>query len=100
MKLNGSWGLGEYFMHKEKLIILVVALVVLAGFLYWFFALRGEVAVPEPEEVQEVGLSDESETKSLGEQLLEKAQNPVKGAVPELETVVNPVEGLYKNPFE
>lgn len=83
-------------MHKEKLLILVAVLVVLAGFAYWYFALRGAATAPG----EEVGLSDESETQSLGVQLLEKAQNPVKDTVPQLKSTVNPLEGLYKNPFE
>lgn len=81
-------------VHKERLAIIIAILVLAAGFLYWYFALR-ERAVTPPIETP-AG----AQPASLGEQLLEKAQNPIKGEVPELAPVTNPIEGLYKNPFE
>ena len=82
-------------MHKEKILIIVAVLVILTGFAYWYFALRELAAILPPVETEEG-----AQPASLGEQLLEEAQNPLKGEVPELKPVVNPVEGLYENPFE
>lgn len=80
--------------HKERLVILIAVLVLAAGFLYWYFALREQPVAP-PIETEEG-----AQPASLGEQLLEKAQNPIKGEVPKLDPVTNPIEGLYKNPFK
>lgn len=82
-------------MHKEKLLILAAVLVLAAGFAYWYFVMREQAVVLPPIETEEG-----AQPASLGEQLLEEAQNPLKGEVPELKPVVNPVEGLYKNPFD
>ena len=38
---------------------------------------------------------------NLGTELYDKAQNPVKGKIPDtVPTVTNPIDGVYKNPFE
>ncbi|MEK9180106.1 MAG: hypothetical protein AAB897_01705 [Patescibacteria group bacterium] len=80
--------------HKERLIILIAVLILLAGFAYWFFVLRGVSPVIETP----VGEFDGP--ASLGAQLAEEAQNPLKNALPAVAPDVNPIEGLYKNPFE
>lgn len=71
-----------------KMAIAAIILAVAAAVL--FFALRGPAPAPAG--------------PSLGEQLLEKIQNPVKGELPEAnpfkESEINPFQDVYKNPFE
>ena len=81
-------------MHKERLIILVAVIVLAAGFAYWYFALREQPAVFE------TPVGELEGPASLGAQIAEEAQNPIKGEVPTVAPQVNPIEGLYKNPFE
>ncbi len=74
---------------KAKLpVVIVVLVLVVAGIL--FFVLRRPAPAPAG--------------PSLGEQLLDKVQNPVKGQVPEAnpftETETNPFFNVYQNPFE
>ena len=80
--------------HKERLIILIAVLILAAGFAYWYFALREKPADLTPP------IGELEGPTSLGAQIAEEAQNPIKGNVPTVAPQVNPIGGLYKNPFE
>ena len=86
-------------MHRQHVLVIVFILLVAAAVFYWFFVLR-EQAGEQAAIIPPIETPEGPQPASLGEQLLEKAQNPIKGEVPELAPVVNPIEGLYKNPFE
>jgi hypothetical protein len=91
--------------HYTLAAIVVVAAAALA---WWFVssyapAPAGEVGVPAPTAPQSVAPEAPAPavaTSSLGASILEKAQNPVQGKVPELSPTANPVKDVYKNPFE
>ena len=74
-------------MEKKALVVLVVAVILaVAGFFYWkyYYQLPPEEAVPVGEK-----------SADLGSELYREANNPIEGEIPG-----NPLEGLYKNPFE
>lgn len=75
---------------KITLIGLVVLIAVLAVVGWWWS--QRPVAPPKAEE----------KPASLGAQVFEKTQNPVKEELQQtnpFEGVANPLEGVYKNPF-
>ena len=78
-------------MHKERLIILIAVIAVVAGFLYWYFVFRVNAPLESP-------LAEEP--ASLGGQIGAEAQNPIRDDLPTFAPDVNPIDGLYKNPFE
>ena len=83
--------------HREKVVVAVAAIVIAALALYWFFVLQGREAVaPGPE----AGLIPAEEAQGLGEQISEEVANPIEGELPAVAPEVNPIEDLYKNPFE
>lgn len=73
-------------MEKKALVVVVVAVILaVAGFFYW-----KNYYTPPMEEVAEIEKSTD-----LGSELYRQATNPVEGELP-----TNPLEGVYKNPFE
>jgi flagellar basal body-associated protein FliL len=90
----------ESHTGRNATLIIAAALVILAvGFIYyWFFA---RTPVPAPEAAPAVGETAPAAPADLGSELYEKATNPVAGSLPEtVAPVPNPVEGIYRNPFE
>lgn len=90
---------------KTPVISIVLALIVVASFLvYWFVIRGGAPVVPSaPDEAIAPPVGEVIDKPSLGSELFEKAVNPIKGAVPEPATiapVTNPLQGAYVNPFE
>ena len=84
---------------KIELILIVVAVaVVVALFGYWYFVMRiGEAPPP----AAEPSVAPLAEPSSLGETIYEQAQNPIQNEIPAADNpTVNPIEGVYKNPFE
>lgn len=83
--------------RNMSLVIAAAVVILAAGFLYyWFFARTP--AVPGEVETQ---IKEEPAPADLGSQIYEKAANPVAGELPDtVAPVPNPVEGIYKNPFE
>ena len=74
-------------MEKKALAVLVVAVILaVAGFFYW----RNYYTPPTKETVPAEG-----ESTDLGSEIYRKANNPIEGELP-----TNPLEGVYKNPFE
>ncbi len=73
-------------IEKKVLVAIIVAVVLaVAGFFYW-----KNYYTPPAEEVTET-----EESTDLGSELYRQATNPVEGQLPD-----NPLEGVYKNPFE
>lgn len=72
-----------------------VAVVVFAGIVFWYVQTRKAPEIP--------GLIPREEA-SLGAQLFEEAANPVKEKFPETNPFeaaeTNPLDKIYKNPFE
>lgn len=82
---------------RNSLIFCVVIVLIIAGAAYWHLFLR-KAATPESEAPQ--GL-ETPEQVDLGSTLYEQAQNPIENKLPStVSPVPNPVEGIYKNPFE
>lgn len=83
------------------LVIIVVIVLVLAGVLYWYLAVRQvEVEEAEVEEVPPAGAGAIEEEADFGSELFERASNPIEGKIPEAGiTVPNPLQGVYDNPF-
>ena len=64
----------------------IAVILAVAGFFYW-----KKYYTPPPQEAAETQAS----TTDLGSELYGQANNPIQGELPE-----NPIEGVYKNPFE
>jgi len=76
--------------NKQKIIIIVVAavLVVAAGIGFWFWSKSKQTP---------------KETPTLGGQIFDKTQNKLQGHVPNtnpFKDQKNPLDAIYKNPFE
>lgn len=72
--------------NKQKIIIIaaVAVLTIAVGIGFWYWS------------------KSKQEAPSLGDQLFEKTQNPLKGKLPEtnpFKEQVNPFDTIYKNPF-
>ncbi|MBI2120308.1 MAG: hypothetical protein HYT94_01640 [Parcubacteria group bacterium] len=99
-------GSQEKKVKKEKYIISVVVfiLAILVAYLAWSVNKAPEAA-PEQAPVlapiaKEAPPMPETEP-SLGGDIYEQTQNPVKDKIPEsVAPVSNPIGGAYKNPFE
>ncbi|MEK7464311.1 MAG: hypothetical protein AAB617_00855 [Patescibacteria group bacterium] len=86
-------------MSKSKTIwILIVVLIVVAAIYFWYGGYGEEwypgTAINPPSGATVV-------TPDLGSDLYEQAQNPIKDQLPSTNnTVPNPLEGVYENPFK
>jgi len=85
---------------KNLLIIAAVVIVVVAALILWFYQTQRTTAPQGPSTAG--APPGAGEPKTLGEEIFEKSQNPVAD---KLQTVnpagrANPLEGVYKNPFE
>ncbi len=73
-------------MEKKALVVVVVAVILaVAGFFYW----KTYYTPPVREEAPAKKSAD------LGSEIYREANNPIEGELPG-----NPLEGVYKNPFE
>jgi hypothetical protein len=101
--INKMDGIPESHTGRNVTVTIVVALVIAAaGFLYYWYLVRTS-ALPRgaPLSQETPSVPAEAAPADLGSKLYEKAANPVAGELPEtLAPVPNPVEGIYKNPFE
>ena len=81
---------------RIKLIVIpVIVVIIVAVALYLYFSVKKSPGAPPPAAPQ---TADGPET--LGGKIYEGASNPIQDKVPTVNPVTNPVEGLYKNPFE
>ena len=74
-------------MESKKLIlIIIVALILVAGVGFWYWS-----------------KSKQAPSSSLGSEIFDKTQSPLEGQVPDtnpFKDQKNPLDSLYKNPFE
>lgn len=85
---------------KKEILIVVVALLiaVLGAFFYWYW-LSSQPTYKQPEVEQPAAAFIEN--TDIGSEIYSKANNPVEDKLPEtLAPIANPIEGIYKNPFE
>ena len=92
--------------NKQKLIIMavVVVFVATAGIGFWFWSQKsGQGIFPQLSNPTTKELSPAEVEVSLGSQILEQTQNPLKGKLPPTnpfeETETNPLKEVYQNPF-
>lgn len=84
---------------KYKIIIGVGAvLLVLIGLIFWLWS-KKVITVPQKPTVMPIKIQE-----TLGEQVFEKSQNPIKDKLPETNPFenekVNPLKDIYTNPFK
>ncbi len=85
-------------MSKEKFVI-IIAVIVLVGALYWYlFIKKGSFSFPL--KTSQPTTQPAAQPQTLGGKIYEGAKNPIQNKVPTLSPVANPVQGLYKNPFQ
>ncbi len=86
--------------QKEKIIIAVGVVVILALAAYWYFVLRGKISTAPAPVAPGAPPAAATPPPSLGEKIYNQSQNPIQGKVPATNNpAVNPIEGAYKNPF-
>ncbi len=75
----------------EKIWIIIVLILLLVGGAYYLIS-SGKLSNP---------LNKNTATSSLGGQIYNQTQNPLKDKIPETNPFgkVNPFKGVYKNPF-
>lgn len=73
-------------------VLVLIGTVVLIG--NYFYSIKKEVLVTEPviEKVEQPA--------GLGAGLFEDVDNPIEDKIPTVQTTVNPIKEIYKNPFE
>ena len=87
--------------HKKPIILIVVAVAILAviAAMAWYSGDRRETPVPSSSSQPPAGSAIAS--PDLGSTIYEDAKNPIGDKLPESAAPVpNPIEGIYKNPFE
>ncbi len=83
-------------MSKVKLLLIaVIIFIVVAVVFYLYLSLKKSPTELNPSKSQPA-----AGTNTLGGSIYAQSQNPIQGKVPALNPVSNPVQGLYKNPFE
>ena len=83
-------------MIKTKLVIVPIVVVVVAAVaFYLYLSVKKSPVVSTPTTPQPT-----AQTETLGGKIYEGASNPIQDKVPTVNPVTNPVQGLYKNPFE
>ncbi|MBI2011069.1 MAG: hypothetical protein HYS89_02500 [Candidatus Colwellbacteria bacterium] len=92
-------------MGNKKLITIIVVLILLAlGAGFWFWSQKGgrgispQLSVPTAKELSPAEIKG-----SLGGQIFEQTQNPLKNKLPPTnpfeKTETNPLKDVYQNPF-
>lgn len=84
-------------MTNTKLIVIIVACIAAAALLYWYFSMR---ITPTPSSSGNLAAPATSAPQTLGSAIYQGATNPIQDKIPDVNPVTNPVQGLYKNPFE
>jgi len=93
--LNNSFVSNNKISQKKILLIASsIAIIIITGLFIWYY-LQSQKSKEE-----ETNLPNNETSQDLGSQLFEEVNNPVRGAIPSTNPVVNPVEDIYKNPFE
>lgn len=83
-----------------KIIVVLILLFVATGIVLWWY---GQSALPSPSSLTlpSPPAAAVATPGDLGSSLLEKSKNPLGDKLPEpTPPIPNPVENIYKNPFE
>ena len=77
----------------SKIVLIIILILALLGGVAYFLISSGKLSNP---------LNKNTQTTSLGGQIYNQTQNPLKDKIPETNpfSKVNPFKGVYKNPFE
>ena len=90
-------------MEEKKSIVLIVGAVVIAaavGVAAWYFQGIRPKNVAAPRTAQPIAGAP-APASDLGSSIYEHAKNPIQGKLPaSVAPVTNPIQGVYKNPFE
>lgn len=88
---------------KPIVIAVVIALVIAGGIGFWYWQKKGGLGTGRQASPSARELSPAEIGGSLGGQLFEKTQNPIKDKLPPTnpfeKTETNPLKGVYQNPF-
>ncbi len=77
--------------------VVVLVVLVAAGYFIWVNYARPVATLPTPTPLTK----EEASKADLGSQLYEKSQNPISDKLPDtVTTVPNPIQDIYKNPFQ
>lgn len=102
-------------MQNKQNLILIIAIIVVAGVIAYggYIVLHSTTApsvkapaasapaAPSVAPVAPALVSATTTPQSLGTTIYEQSQNPLQGKVPVAgNPAVNPIEGVYKNPFQ
>lgn len=87
-------------MNKQVITITAVV-VALALLLVGWYAFKDRETAPTGTPTAGTSSAAPAEEGSLGTDIAEKAQNPIKGELPTVDPSagINPLEGVYQNPF-
>ena len=87
---------------RTRIILIAAACVVAAILFYLFFSLKAGPTFPGGKQPAPSGEATQKITtpQTLGGAIYEGAKNPIQNKLPDVNPVSNPVQGLYKNPFE
>ena len=88
--------------YEQKIIILLLIAVILAVFAVWHVFLGNKSApiVEAPVVTAPPPVTPAKTGANLGTQIYQQAQNPIQDKVPSTQNpAVNPIQGIYKNPF-
>ena len=89
-------------VNKQVLFGVIFLIVFITAVITWYAFSKKEEALPQNQNIGASGQSSAAPNGSLGAEISEKAQNPIKGELPNTNPVgdnVNPLEGAYENPF-
>ena len=74
--------------------VIVGAFIIIAALVGWYF--YSSKGIQEEDQVT----TSEEQSTGLGAELFEDVNNPIEDQIPTVQTTVNPIENIYKNPFE
>jgi len=91
--------------NKSRTIVIaaVVTLVIAVGIGFWYWQKKGGLGIDQQATSLAEKLSPAEVKGSLGGQIFEQTQNPLKGKLPPTnpfeKTETNPLKNVYQNPF-
>ena len=87
--------------NTTLIISIIVTVVVVAAVVIYFFAQQEKPLPPSSREVVGPPAGEAITSPDLGGEVFDEASNPIQGELPKtVAPVPNPLEGLYKNPFQ
>ncbi len=77
--------------YSPTMISVVVGIVLIAALVGWYFYSGAQ---------EESQVTSGEQSTGLGAELFADVDNPIEGQIPTVQTTVNPIKEIYKNPFE